>query len=403
MNPSQSSPPNTDKLVTVGNRGIELHSLDDLLRMSTIVVGSGLAPKGDTPQAVAVKMQLGLELGLTPMSSLKNIAVINGRPGIFGDAGKALLLASGKLDGAPKIAWSGNPTGDDWTCTVTMKRVGLTGEFVGTYSVARAKRANLWRKAGPWSNDPDRQLEWRAWWYAARDGFADVLGGIGAGEELQDIEPEAPREVAVETAKPRSIAALAETMPAETNGAALARAVQADLESEEAKWAAIKAESKRTVQPPGENEATRIWDEHHARFTKESDRKEVAPLFDEAPAPATIYLWWKDEQTELEVPFMVPGEYWDAWADEELPQGSKLALLCKSAKVPTTWRSVSLGAPGGARHKQLVKHVEDALTGLAGGTKPSRPHVRAACTLAVLLNLAKKATPASETAETLFQ
>jgi hypothetical protein len=38
-------------------------------------------------------------------------------------------------------------------------------------------------------------LAWRAFWFAARAVAADVLKGLGAKEELEDIEPREPRNI----------------------------------------------------------------------------------------------------------------------------------------------------------------------------------------------------------------
>ncbi len=43
---------------------------------------------------VLVAMQWGAEIGLAPMQALQNIAVINGKPSVYGDAAMALVQAS---------------------------------------------------------------------------------------------------------------------------------------------------------------------------------------------------------------------------------------------------------------------------------------------------------------------
>lgn len=195
-NPSSRLP------MSVGSRGIELRTFEDMQRMAAALVASGFAPKGDTQASVIAKMQLGLEVGIGPMMALKSIAVVNQRPSLFGDAGKALLLRSGLLDGPPSVEFTGQPMKPDWTCTVTLRRKGM-GPFVGRFTWAQAVRAKLAGKSGPWSEYPERQMEWRAFWFAARDGFADVLGGLYGFEESRDIPPE-PATVTIEpSGKPR--------------------------------------------------------------------------------------------------------------------------------------------------------------------------------------------------------
>ena len=55
-----------------------------------------------------------------------------------------------------------------------------------TFSVADAKRAKLWFKAGPWTTYPDRMPQMRARGFAIRDTFPDALRGVITAEEAQD-------------------------------------------------------------------------------------------------------------------------------------------------------------------------------------------------------------------------
>lgn len=181
--------------IAVGDRGIKLQTFDDLWSFAQIVVKSKLAPKGvDTIEAVCIALQSGLEIGFTPMQSLRAFAVINGRPTIYGDAGTAKVMESGLLIGREET-WEGTPGTDDYTAICRLKRRGLDFWIVGTFSVADAKRARLWGKQGPWTEYTQRQQMWRARTYAYRDGFADVLCGLTFAEEAADLPREPEYEV----------------------------------------------------------------------------------------------------------------------------------------------------------------------------------------------------------------
>jgi hypothetical protein len=173
--------------VAIGFRGLEVKTLDDLWRVSNYISKSGLAPKGiETPEAIFTALELGLELGLPPMAALQNIAVINGRPGVFGDVQLALVRASGLLEEYSETE-IGNPKDDTWGVQCVCKRVG--SKFANsTFTVADAKKAQLWGKSGPWTQYPKRMLKFRARGYLLRDEFGDVLKGIKTVEELKDLE-----------------------------------------------------------------------------------------------------------------------------------------------------------------------------------------------------------------------
>ena len=172
-----------------GSQGVQLASLEEAFRFANAIVASGFAPKGmEKSESVLVAIQLGAEIGLTPMAALQNTAVINGRPAIYGDAALALVRASGLLQ-SYKEEEIGEAGTDAHGYRVTAMRKGdQTG--IETFTVADAKRAKLWGKAGPWSDYPKRMLRFRARGYVLRDLFGDVLKGLRTVEEAHDIPAE---------------------------------------------------------------------------------------------------------------------------------------------------------------------------------------------------------------------
>lgn len=189
------------KRLAVGNRGVSLSSFEDAWRFSQAVIESRMAPPGYTsPHQVLIGIQRGAEIGLPPMQALDVIAVINNRPTVYGDGIPALVESSGMLEDASE--WI-DGEGDNRTAHCRVKRRGQETPLERTFSVADAKKAKLWGKAGPWTQYPDRMLTMRARAFAYRDKFADCLRGIQIREEVEDYASSPiPAEV-TEPAKPR--------------------------------------------------------------------------------------------------------------------------------------------------------------------------------------------------------
>lgn len=167
-------------------RPIVPESLDQVWRFAQLIAKSGMAPSSfKTPEAITVAIMHGLEVGLTPFAALQSIAVVNGRPTIWGDGALGLVRGSGLCEWV-KETISGE--GDALTATCRAKRKGDPEAAIGVFGVADAKRAGLWGKAGPWQQYPRRMLAMRARAFALRDGFADVLRGVGIREEQEDVE-----------------------------------------------------------------------------------------------------------------------------------------------------------------------------------------------------------------------
>lgn len=171
----------------VGGRllGIVPRNIDEIFRLASAIAKSGLAPKDmNTPEKLTVAIMTGLELGLPPMFAINKIAIINGRPTLWGDSIPALLWGRGfRIE--DEI--SGEGENRCATCTVTRPNGETTTR---TFGVKDAKKAGLWGKSGPWTQYPDRMLSMRARAFAARDGASDVLGGLYLREEIDDVPAE---------------------------------------------------------------------------------------------------------------------------------------------------------------------------------------------------------------------
>jgi hypothetical protein len=170
---------------TTPARGLALASFDDAFRFSKMVAASDFAPKDfrGKPESCLLAIQHGSEIGLSPMQSLQNIACINGRPAIWGDAALAVAMASPVCESVTETI---DGEGDNMVATCTAKRRGYEKPTVVRFSVADAKKASLWGKSGPWTQYPRRMLQLRARGFALRDAFPDVLKGLVTAEEAQD-------------------------------------------------------------------------------------------------------------------------------------------------------------------------------------------------------------------------
>ena len=158
--------------------------IKEALAFAEMLSKSNMVPKDfiGNPGNILVAVQWGMELGLQPMQAMQNIAVINGRPSLWGDSVIALVKAS------PTCEYIIEEVGDD-SATCRVKRRGEP-EQERSFSTADAKAAGLLGKQGPWSQYRKRMLQMRARSWALRDVFPDVLRGMPIAEEVMDTEKE---------------------------------------------------------------------------------------------------------------------------------------------------------------------------------------------------------------------
>ena len=198
---------------TAPARGLALASFEDAFRFSKMVAASEFAPKDfrGKPESCMLAIQHGSEVGLSPMQSLQSIAVINGRPTIWGDAALALVQSSPVCEYVREFT---EGEGEALVAVCEAKRRGYPQPTVVRFSMADAKRAGLAGKSGPWSQYPARMLTLRARGFALRNAFADALRGLITAEEAQDYptpeptpvtQPEAVYAKPAEQAKPEDM------------------------------------------------------------------------------------------------------------------------------------------------------------------------------------------------------
>jgi hypothetical protein len=184
-------------------------TFEQALTFADYLAASEMVPKvyRGRPGDCLIAMQWGFEVGLKPLQALQSIATINGKPGLYGDAGKAILLANGCIieeDDIAIVEKNGRAR-----CKIT--RPGRP-PVERTFSVDNAKTANLWNKEGPWRSYPWRQMAWRAFWFAARDAASDLLRGLPGFEEVIDVaareeQPQVKHMGAAEVVQPPAPAA----------------------------------------------------------------------------------------------------------------------------------------------------------------------------------------------------
>ena len=136
-------------------------TLSELVQLAQMAAKSQLVPKEyrNQPEDIMLAVQLGSEVGLRPMQALQNIAVINGRPAVWGDALPGLCKASPVYHDIIET-WENEQDLDLLTAVCIAKRHGST-PVTARFSVMDAKRAGLWTKAGPWQTYPRRMLQMR--------------------------------------------------------------------------------------------------------------------------------------------------------------------------------------------------------------------------------------------------
>jgi hypothetical protein len=178
-------------------------TFEEAKQFASYLAESELVPKQyiGKPANIVVAIQHGMEIGLAPLQAMQSIAVINGRPSLWGDSMLALVMSHPAYEEhSEEIEGSG----DQRVAVFTIKRKNQKAHTV-RFSVDDAKRAGLWQTEAsierfnrdtkqkytvpndsPWYRYPERMLKMRARGFALRDKFPDALRGMISREEAED-------------------------------------------------------------------------------------------------------------------------------------------------------------------------------------------------------------------------
>lgn len=194
---------NNANVVPMQNQATAIHTnleptnMRELIDYAKLIANSKLVPPSfeGKPENIIVAVQLGTSIGLSVGQSLQHIAIINGKPSIYGDMLLALCTRSHLCEWV-KEEIKGDKK-EEWVATCTVKRKNYP-QVVITFSwqdavnaqiIAKATKPNKdgWvNKSAPWLAYPKRMLQMRARGFALRDAFPDLLNGFITAEEAQD-------------------------------------------------------------------------------------------------------------------------------------------------------------------------------------------------------------------------
>lgn len=140
------------------------------------------------PADIMVVLQTGIEMGLSPMMSLRSVDVIHGTPALKPQTMLALIRSR-----FPKALIDIKDDGVG-TATVRMARDRDYPDegFTSVWTTERAQTMGLLSKDN-WKKQKITMLRWRAVGEAARLTFPDLLMGLYSSQEVQDyaIDPNA--------------------------------------------------------------------------------------------------------------------------------------------------------------------------------------------------------------------
>lgn len=182
-------------------------TIEGQYRIAKYYSTSGMVPKAfDTAEKVMVGMQFARELGLEPLTGLRNIAVVHGQPSLWGELPLKLAYQTRELKHLEEFVIdkdyrkicleNKNLTATPWAGVCRIQR-GTLPMVEATFTMDEAGDAGLLGRNNPWKTYPKIMLMRRARSQALKIAFPDAIGGAPIAEYDFNYVPtsDEPRDV----------------------------------------------------------------------------------------------------------------------------------------------------------------------------------------------------------------
>jgi len=166
-------------------------TMEEQIRVANMILAGGTLPKAfDTVAKVMTGMQYAIELGLNPITALRQMYFVHGAISIFGDQPLALVEAKGLIaehqeylidkDYNKICVENKNLHVQPWAAVCITKRKGREESLETYFTIDQAKEAGLYKNT--WLKFPGDMLIYRARSRNLKSNFPDALGGIAISE-----------------------------------------------------------------------------------------------------------------------------------------------------------------------------------------------------------------------------
>jgi len=159
-----------------------VHVLAPVGDLAAKIAGTDFVPKDfrGKPAAVAGAILFGRELGLPPMTTLKNTYVVHGTPDLSAEAQRALVLAAGHEIEFEEVTAT--------RCKMRGRRAGSEVWTQAQYTMDEAKQSGDFTKNGNYKTRPQEMLIARCTSRLCSMIFPDVTGGFSSAVNVPLVQ-----------------------------------------------------------------------------------------------------------------------------------------------------------------------------------------------------------------------
>jgi len=162
-------------------------SFEHTWRVATAFASSKMIPKQfqNKPEDCMVALMMAQQLEVNPILALQNLQVIHGNVGF--NSSFAIALANDRGNFKEPITWTSEGQGDN--LAVTAHTILKTGKEISITVGMDTARKEGWTSNPKYKTMPEQMLRYRSATWLIRLHCPEVLLGMQASEEIQDVQP----------------------------------------------------------------------------------------------------------------------------------------------------------------------------------------------------------------------
>ena len=166
----------------------EVLEWDKMMEMAEFLSKSTVIPISyqNRPENILICVDLASRMGLSPLAVMQNLYIIQGKPSFSGQAIASLIRSSGQFSNI-EVNFIGEEGKDSWGCYISAERNGK--QIKGAKVTIGMAKAEGWTKknGSKWLTMPEMMLTYRAYTFFGRQFAPELMMGLHAVEELEDI------------------------------------------------------------------------------------------------------------------------------------------------------------------------------------------------------------------------
>ena len=163
-------------------------TMEKMMEMANMLAKSTIVPVEyrNRPENVFLSLDMANRLGMSPMSIMNNMYVVNGKPSFSGSFVSALIKST-PLFSDVELVWVGEQGKPSYGAYVRAIETRTGRELKGATVTLEMAKMEGWDRNVKWKSMSELMISYRAFSFFGRVHASELLNGVYSTEEMEDL------------------------------------------------------------------------------------------------------------------------------------------------------------------------------------------------------------------------